>query len=584
MGRVFFINFTRPSSNKYLTHIVLSMREAIKSRILKRVDSFQEGYRQNIGLIGPVGVGKTRLLLEIFQNSVGHSQLIPVFISCPSISLESLLEKWSVQVLRGIFLSQQVLAPASLESLMEAADPIAPKTVEKIRQLRRTLSRERHFSTRDLFHLTGLLAEETGKRVLFILDEIHALTQVLEGDVFGVLGKEIMIEKNTLFAFSSSETRHAVEIFREKLALLFSNFELFPIDSFTFEEGLELLREKLEGIQVTFPQRRFLVHLTGAHPFYLERIADQMRNQVHQGSTPFSHAATLHQQSMHFITQAISEELFQPMGPLSLTFEKRLEVCFSSAKDRPLIRRAILAVSEGYAKASEVALAMDTKVADAKKILVRLVEQGLISQNGTLYYFHDTLFSFWLREVYRRRFEIEMPQPEAECSKFQNSLMSVYQKYIAHTGYPLDLQLEHLLKRFHHDRLDLGGKKFCLPPFSEFVRVAISSESVMLVARSRDVRWAFQIFTSPVVDKDITAFLIRTKSQSRPISKKILVALDGMEHHAKLLAQELKIQIWSRPEYNALVRLGQLPEAVIRPDEESHETIVGALAENVYSA
>ncbi len=561
------------------------MRDEIKSKILKRIDSFQEGYRQNIGLIGPLGVGKTRLLLEIFQGCIGQAHLIPVFISSASITAESLLDKWSTQILRGIFLSQQVIAPASLESLLEAADPIAPKTVEKIRQLRRSLGRERHLSTRDLFHLTGLLAEDTGKRVLLILDEVHALTQVLEGDVFGILGKEIMIEKNTLFLFSSSETRHAIEIFREKLALLFSNFEILPIDSMTFEGGVKFLSEKIDALPLTWPQRRFLVHLTGAHPFYLDRITDRMKSRFENASkAPFSHAESLLAQSQNLILKAVADELFHPMGPLSLIFEKRLEASFLPLKDRPMIRKAALAVSEGYAKASEVALVMDIKVADAKKILVRLVEQGLLSQNGTLYYFQDILFSFWLREIYRKRFEIEMPQPELDEKRFQSSLEIAYQKYQSHTGYPLDVQLEHLLKKFHHDRLDLGGKKFCLPPFSEFTRVSISAESVMLVARSRDVRWAFQIFTQSVEDKDITAFLVRAKSQSRPISKKIIVALGGMEHHARLLAQELKIQIWSLPEYNALVRLGRLPEAVIRPDEEIHETIVGALAESVYSA
>ncbi|MSR76702.1 MAG: ATP-binding protein [Candidatus Omnitrophica bacterium] len=565
-----------------------NMRETIKKSILRRILALQDGYRQNLGVIGPEGIGKTTLLSEIYRELSDQSAFIPILLHAPSLDYEALCEKWIRSLLMGLFAHQNIERLTSIEALLEAADPIIPKTLEKIRHLRKVVARDRPTTTvRELFAMTSSLGEETGKKIILMIDEFHELSTVIEGDVFGLLGKEIMLEKGTTFLMTSSQPRAALEIFREKLSLLFSNFEIFHLPVLSTAECQKFYESSPATAALPKTGREFLAAFCGGFPLYQELIVQRYKEiiSLQSSAQDFFRQYADDARLVQLLLQACAEEMVSRQGRLSLLFERRLENQLRSMKEFVLGARILIGVSRGNHKTSEIALALNKKVQDVKKHLSRLEEEGVLVRNGSFYCLEDTLFGFWLREVYAPRYQSSLQECDRDEEKMRLPMDKAYASFCDSAALDPVIRLEILLKKFHRDSVELDGKKYHLPHFHD-VALNLSDQGKVVVGRYKEIRWGFQVFSGRVEERDVTAFLLQIKSQKRKFQKKILVALQGIEQNAKLLAHELKIQIWGLKDFNRLLSLYQLPELVIILEEEKplHETFVGALAQSVYSA
>lgn len=560
------------------------MHEEIRSRVFKRITALEKGYRQNLGLIGLEGVGKTSLLHSIFHTLCGQSQFIPVYVNAPSIDYELFIDKWLEAMLRGVFLSQAVLPPSQLESLITAADPVIPKTVEKIKLIKKTMRREKNSTlVRDLFSLTGVLAEETSKKVILMIDEFQALQILPSSDPFAVLGKEIMIEKNTLYVVSSSEPKLAVEIFHEKLSLLFSNFEILEIGSFNPATACEYLKNAIPSYQFSPAQQRMLIHMTGAHPSYLRILVSRIKDKYasfKKSDLSFEEAPL--SLPNEFFFDALRVELFEHYGSLSLLFEKKLQG-LDAGKDKSGCIKVLLSLSKGPSKPSDIADDVNQKASEVKKYLTRLTENNRVLKSGSFYFIEDTMFALWLRNVFAERQTLHLPgqdQNQQFVSVLEQQLHGLIQ--ISETN--LETRLERLFRVFRDEVVSIEGKKFCCPHFSELALWPGTGKKPLLFARAQKIRWACQIFDQKIQEEDILLFQSDIKQHSKHSHKKVLIALGDIEHSAKLLSQESKIQLWFPKDLNFLFGLYRLPPTILLPRQEANEPVVGALAQGIYSA
>ena len=87
------------------------MREAIQARLQKRVNDIGNGYRQNVGIIGSSGVGKTQLLCEFFQSISRSSKLFPVYVKAETIDGQQLMQQWMGAVLSAVMLDRTLNIP-----------------------------------------------------------------------------------------------------------------------------------------------------------------------------------------------------------------------------------------------------------------------------------------------------------------------------------------------------------------------------------------------------------------------------------------------------------------------------------------
>jgi hypothetical protein len=547
-----------------------SKRDQIRIRVEKRVEAFQQGYRQNIGLIGAEGLGKTYLLSSFFESLVMQPNLIVIYIDAQALDYDHLVERWIDSLLRGFLVGQSVQVSENSHWLLTTAAALIPNTVEKIRRLKKMLRRgERNaISVRELFSLTRSLAEETQKRILLMIDEFHALEHVPASDPFALLGKEIMVEKETLYLVTSSRVEKAREIFHDKLSLLFGNFEIIELAPLDFEETVDFLKKSQPHRVFTNSEKKFLIRMTNGIPAYLDLLMDRLDMNVPNSET-----------SIQTLLDVFHRELFDKKGRLCHIFQRRLEVCERLAKDSSAYLRTLLAMSDGRRKVLSIATYIERKIRETKKILGRLVQEGMVLKRGSFYVLEDSLFRFWLREVFGRRNQLCTPNGPGLREGLLASLKEVFEQGAAEDKVDVTARAEALFKEFRNDVVEIDQRRLRCPHFSEIAFRPANGRLFPLIARRANVRWICQIARESVHEEDISLFLEELKRFRKKVQRKILVALAGIDQNAKLLAQEAEIQLWDLRSFNTLLDLYNLPKMILikEPDEPN----LGTVAESV---
>ncbi|MBI3307555.1 MAG: restriction endonuclease [Candidatus Omnitrophica bacterium] len=556
----------------------LSLRDSISARIQKRIEDLQKGYRQNVGLISRSGLGKTHLLLSLYQAIPKNSNIIPVYLAADILGFEHFAECWIGALLSGLFVSQGVPYPKNFASLLQASEPIVPKTLEKIRHFKKIMRHEKNAAcVKELFALPTVLAEETGKKILFILDEFQALISLPAPDPFGLLGKEIMIGKNTLYLAASSTPERAKEIFRDKLSMLFGNFEVIEMMPFSFEETAEFLTEKFPLMTFTDMQKKFFIRMTDGNPSYLSFLGEQI---AYLMARDFSTEV-----SNDYVLQAFHHELFDDHGRLSLKFENRLEACMRLAKDRYPYVGALLAIASGRRKVLGISTFIQRAAGETKTVLQRLVHEDIICKRGSFYILEDPLFCFWLNHVYAQRHSNYAPDEEILKDKLRQSLRQEFRIMELEDRIDITARVELLFKEFRNDVVELNEKKIRCPHFSEIAFRPTNGRVFPLFARSSNVRWLCQIARERVGEEDVAIFLEELKRFRKNVQRKIFVTLSGIDQNAKLMAQQANVQLWDLRSFNALLDLYGLPKMITirEPERKEHNGAdLGALAQSLH--
>ncbi len=552
-------------------------RDQIRERIEKWVDALQNGYRQNIGLIGPEGFGKTHLLNAIYQTLSSRSSLLPIYVNAEVLDYDHLIDRWLHALLAGFFLTQNPKSdlPEDFQAALAQAEGVIPQTVEKIRRFKKMLRRgeKNAASARELFSLTNVLAEEMGKKVVLMIDEFQGLEHVPSPDPFALLGKEIMVEKETLYLVTSSCPRKAREIFHDKLSLLFGNFEVIEMLPWGFEEVVDFLKRRMPVRHFTDAQKKFIIYMTDGIPAYLELLLERLQ---------CLDLGEREEVSTENLLTAFHQEFFDLHGRMFLRFEGRLKLYGKFSKDNAPYFRALLAISEGRRKVLGISTYIGKKIRETKKILHRLVQEEVIAKRGSFYALEDPLFRFWLREVFQKKNQLHQPHLESLKVSLSGALEQAFRQVEAEARVDVTVRAENLFKEFRNDLVEVDQRKICCPHFSEIAFRPSNGRLFPLLARKANVRWICQIAREPIHEEDVTFFLDEMKHYRKKIQRKILVALAGIDQNAKLMAQQAEIQIWDLRNFNALLDLYNLPKIILMRGEDGSS--VGAVAQSVLTA
>ncbi len=551
-------------------------RDQIRERIEKWIEALQNGYRQNIGLIGPEGFGKTHLLTYIYQALSSRPSLLPIYINAEVLDYDHLVDRWLQALLAGFFLTQRSDLPENFQTALTQAEGVIPQTVERIRRFKKMLRRgeKNAASARELFSLTNVLAEETGRKAVLMIDEFQGLEHIPSPDPFALFGKEIMVEKETLYLVTSSYPRKAREIFYDKLSLLFGNFEVIELLPLGFEEIVDFLKRRMPNRTFTDTQKKLIIHMTDGIPFYLELLLDRLQ---YLDTAPEERPILTSN-----LLMAFHQELFDSRGRMNLFFAARLKVCGKFAKDSSPYLRTLLALSEGRRKVLGISTYMGKKIRETKKILQRLVQEEMIGKRGSFYTLEDPLFRFWLREVVHKKNQFHLPHPEPLSIALGQALEQAFRQVEAEAKVDVTARAETLFKEFRNDLVEVDHRKICCPHFSEIAFRPSNGRLFPLFARKSNIRWICQIAREPIHEEDVSFFLHEMKHYRKKIQRKILVALAGIDQNAKLMAQEAQIQIWDLRNFNALLDLYNLPKIILMKEEDGSP--LGAVAQSLPTA
>ncbi len=532
--------------------MTLLSRDQIEMRLIKRVENFEHGYRQNVALLGRAGVGKTKLVSKIFNHASTRSALLPVLISIGDVAPSHLFSYWI-----GCLFSRALNLPeASLESLMESSEAFLPKTTKAARHILKLQKQGSvALAIRELFALGGQLAEETGRKIVFFLDELLALEKFPVQDVYSIFGNRLMMEKEVLFIVTSSEPRRARKIFLEKLSLLFSNFESIDVQPLALSEMNNLLDRRVCGSYLSLPARRFLYRITDGEPRYLDSLLRVLDESVCSDPRRQIGAAVLF--------EAVIREVLEVDGRISLEFQKRISSFRRSHREREsLVAETCAVFSCGRLRASHLASALDLKPLEAKKIIMRMEAEDWLVSGGTSFTLRDFLFRFWSNEYLLPASSGQMGDEKIRRSRWTRRLGQIYEMGYESDSGKVTGRLETMLKLFRSEALVLDGRRIAGAHFNEITVSTLSEGRWLMRAKATKETRFFSIAVTELNDQDVELFLTSTCGQKKPI-RRVLVALGGIEQNARLLAQQSRIEIWDSRFLNQLLDFFNLPKLII---------------------
>ncbi|HLD78624.1 MAG TPA: ATP-binding protein, partial [archaeon] len=239
----------------------------------QRVQAFRDGFRHNLALVGPPGSGKTFKLHQLLQEQPGG--LLIIYCQQYRESCRSFLQRFAAAILdaglaRARTPAGTAASETSLEDLLRRAQTHLPKTAAALGTLEGLLTRRLYGEAlnRTLDAIPVLIEERRAPCVL-ILDEFLFLEELGLGHAFHELGKRVMTWPTTLFVLASSSPYRARTILRERLQLLFGQFELITIDPPDPRHAAAWLRQELGTLRGAKTVSPFLIRWLGAHPWYL---------------------------------------------------------------------------------------------------------------------------------------------------------------------------------------------------------------------------------------------------------------------------------------------------------------------------
>ncbi|MBI4115808.1 MAG: ATP-binding protein [Candidatus Omnitrophica bacterium] len=527
---------------------LFSGREEILARLEQRLEALKKGYRQNVGLVGPRFIGKTFILCEFLHRIRKDPEIIPVYISLTPSDFEGLVERWLGSLLQGFLASQNISFPEEFQLLVKISRTYIPKTLEKMREVKKhTFQKRTAVAFRELLSLTASLREETGKKIVLILDEFQSLGALDLTDPFGLFGKEMMIQKDTFYLATSSEPHRAREIFHERLSLLFGNFEVIEVDPFDSATLHKWMAVRFPEIQMPDSDFRLLSYLFNNHPFYIDLFLEAAR--LH------SLKKNISVWSREMMLETIQESLFSERGFLNQHFESEIQSLVRLGRHpRPFVK-ILLAVANGRVKLLQIAAYAGKKGPETKKMLQRLMGEGMVEKRGSFYLLPDPLFRFWLRNVFQLKDRELGPDNIKARAYFESRLLDEVRKIEEEDRKDLTERVESLFREFRNDIAEINEKKIMCPTFLEIASRPTNGRFFPMLGRAVKGRWVCQVFRDSVTETDVTSFVDELKHFRKKIQRKIMVTLGGIDLNAKLIAQEAKIQIWDLKNLNSLLDL-----------------------------
>ncbi len=532
----------------------MNLRPALTTHLLQRVRAFQEGFRHNLALLGPPGIGKTFQL----QQVMGQLPEGMAAIYCPVYreSSRSFLTRLSSAILQagldacgprpaslaaGI---ERLGAERSLETLLTAAQPCLPKTADALRHVERLLNRR---ALADAFSsaldAVAQLNLELRRPGLFILDEFLFLEDLGFSHAFNELGKRVMTWPSTQFVLASSSPVRARRILRERFQLLFGQFELITVDSLDASRVNTWMQWELRPLcgsnETLMP---FLNWWLGPYPWYLHVLVRRLREQAAlRQVTELSEGLFL---------RAAWDVLGSADGPLYQWCVRRLEPLEHVVAGGRAVE-ALLQLAEGARTATAVGQRIGR--GGLAQALETLSDYDLAQRTGTCWIVPDPVLRCWVSTVLSMHRAEAGWNPEQLRERLAEYLRGLWRAWIERSQRTLTEHVTELLTSFEDELVCLDEKTGRLP---QFERIEPQSEpgysGTFLLAEAEGRRWCYAIADEPVTEEGIVRFETFCRSRQPKPVRKVLVASQGLDENAKVLAKASNMWVWGARELDVL--------------------------------
>lgn len=524
-------------------------RDEILETLNKRVESLKSGYRQNLALTGQKLCGKTSIL-QNFLSTLNNDLIVPVYIEVIPEPLESFSKKFIGTMLFNFLKNTEEYIKEDLNFLIFKAEGTIPKTASAIKEVLGLLDKgDLQEAYSNLFNLTSVLKLETGKSCIIILDEFHNLSSLNLKNPFAVFGKRIMVQKDTMYVVTSSQVSTIKKILKERLDLLFGNFEILEIRDFDYGAAKAFLEKRLEGIRVQEELKDFLISFTDSRPYYLDAIAAELNSLAAQ--LQFKWLSTGH------ISQALENLFFDSKGPINQYFQNLIAELSQGAHTNEYLG-ILTAISEGKKRLSQIRSAFGGKKNELGQRAEKLVEENFISKNGMMYYFNDKVFEFWLKHVYNKKRYSLLSNFQDRANIFRREIEDIIAFFLSENKKDIATRLKELMASFNNEALRIGEKSLKLPKFENFKTEGQICENGVLSVRAEyggKKFWMFNFSSLAADEQGMSRVIEKTSGMKLAPQRNVFIAFAGIDPNAMLIAKENKAWVLSKEDLNLLMSL-----------------------------
>ncbi|MBN1793767.1 MAG: hypothetical protein JW844_02255 [Candidatus Omnitrophica bacterium] len=524
-------------------------REEVLSLLEKRVEAFQEGYKQNIAILGPELSGKTSLAYQFISRIASAKKLIPIYLAIHKTSFEEFIQRFIGACLYGVYNNCEKNSTENMDydMLLMYTRQNFPKLAEAIAGIKNDVVEgynERAFES--VLELLNAIRGETEKNIIMVMDEFHGLQDLRLSNPFLVLADRIMVQKNIMYIIVSSKKIIAKEILSQKLSLLFGNFELIDLEPFCEQAAREFINRKLVDLEMSEHLASFLIYFTAGYPLYLDLITSKIRDIA---NTENKNIVTV-----SCLSRSIEAIMFNSRG---VAFQYYLNIInqLSNGRSWSYYLSILLAITHNNISNREIARYLKKTTKEMSKHISKLVEGGIIIKCGSFYVFADRMFSYWLKNVYAVRQATFLYDLQNLSKKFRRDLESYISFYISEIKKKKEDRILELFQMFGNDLVELDGRSFRLPQFSH-VRLKSTKDGYPLItAQRQNKKWLCTFQDHTISESKILNLIDSIKQQKKEYNKKILIALNGMDINAKLYAKEANIWLWDLKEINRVLEI-----------------------------
>ena len=543
---------------------LLNLRPELTHYLQQRLHAFGEGFCHNLALIGPPGTGKTFQFQQLVAN---HPPNMTV-IYCPLYreSCRSFLNRLLSSILQGGLPAQMgVVGPRPtpggheptsgavgtmnqpLEYLLQCAEPHLPKTVAAIQPIGSLLVRHLYGEAFNrALDTIPMIVEERRQPCVLMLDEFLFLEDLGFVHAFHELGKRVMTWPSALFLLASSSPFRARMILRERLHLLFGQFELLTLgrlDSTTTTAWVRQELRRVRGASVISP---FLLHWLGAYPWYLTVFLKRLKEvtMLRKGSALIE----------PLFLQTAWDVLGAPEGTLHQWCQSRMEV-LTHGRGGARAMEALIRVAEGIRTTTEIGKRIGR--AGLSTALQLLVEHDLAQRNGMCWMVTDPILRCWLSTVLVMQRADAHVDSDHVRQRFEAYFRSLWTSWVQAHQLSLTEQVAGLFERFRDETVSLDSKTGRLPRFQTITthHPDISGLGTCLIAEGEGRRWCAMAQEGAVDEGVISGFEAFCRTQTPKPSRKVVVTKAHLDQNAKLLAKTSNMWVWGSEDLSLLMGL-----------------------------
>ncbi|MDD5018872.1 MAG: ATP-binding protein [Candidatus Omnitrophica bacterium] len=532
-----------------MDNVIASLRKDILDLLNKRLLDFRDGYRQNVAILGEELIGKTTVLKK-FLDGFKEEGIIPVYVEILPLEYSLFLKRCLNSLLFNYLKGAQLLSSReNLDILVKRTKDLLPQTAAASEIFLKKIDKdrpERLFG--ELFDILDIFATESQRRVVIVFDEFHHLKKLGYDDICGDLGKRIMLQKNTLFIFSSSHRALAKDILGGDLSLLFGNFETLEMENFTGPGSEQVIAKIFGDIAIPRDLAAFLVHFTGGHPFYLKIISEEAAMACRA-----ARAAAL---DVDLLIRTLEKLLFHDWGVFNLRFTMRLALLTVGRNKNDFIY-LLDAIALGKNRLKDLAPYLRQQRAGIIQKCNKLIDVGILSKNGSFYFIGDRLLSFWLKFAHAEKLKALSHDLTEQAAHFDSQVRQEIDAFLNISRKSIADRICEVFNQFEGDEVLIDRKKFQLDAFKELKLIAFehSELRVGIFGKTQDNLWIAAIKENGIKERDVAEFISMVSSFKQKTIQKIIIGLGDVDRNARLLAKESHISTWDLDNINGLFEI-----------------------------